>query len=79
MQFRDTPSDLPHAAVASVAAPPRRQWRAAAALAASLLIGVVIGLTDIGETTTLGVASFGSTAFDTETLLSALQIDEDQI
>ncbi len=63
-----------------LAQPPRRQWRAAAALAASLLMGIVIGLTDIAETTTLGVASLGGTsASDTETILSALQLDEDQI
>lgn len=65
---------------------PKRQWPAAAALAASLVMGMMIGLTDIGQTTTLGVASLaGAPASDTEVVLSTLQIDslnmldEDQI
>ena len=64
---------------------PRRQWQAAAALAASLMMGIVIGLTDVGQSTTLGVTSLAGasqSASDTELVLSALQIDgidEDQI
>jgi hypothetical protein len=49
-------------------------------------MGIVIGLTDIAQTTTLGVASLtGAPASDAEIVLSALQIDslnvldEDQI
>ena len=68
------------------AARPRRQWPAAAALAASLLMGMAIGLTDVAQTTALGVASLTSApASDTEVVLSALQLDnlnvldEDQI
>lgn len=76
----------------AIGEPPRarsrawRQWPAAAALAASLLMGMAIGLTDVAQTTTLGVASLtGPSATDTEVVLSALQIDnlnlldEDQI
>jgi hypothetical protein len=76
--------------------PPRRtarhpqpqgwRWQPAAALAASLLIGIAIGLTDTAQTTTLGLASLtGAPASDTEVVLSALSndslnvLDEDQI
>lgn len=61
-------------------------WRAAAALAASLLMGVAIGLTDLGQTTTLSFASLSEVpASDTDVVISAVQydtlnaIDEDQI
>lgn len=76
------------AGLAARSAPPteRRQWRAAAALAASLLIGMAIGLTDVAQTTTFGVASLTTaSASDTDAVLSSLQIDslnvldEDQI
>ena len=61
-------------------------WRAVAALAASLFLGVAIGLTDLGMTTTDGFASYvRPTASEAEAVISAVQLDnlnvldEDQI
>lgn len=62
------------------------QWRATAALAASLMLGIAIGLTDVGPDTTLNVTSLlQPSASEAEIVLSGLQIDpfsvvdEDQI
>lgn len=69
-----------------VARPAATSWRPVAALAASLLLGVAIGLTDIAQTTTLGIASLTETAMsEAEVVISAVQLDtlnaldEDQI
>ena len=69
--------------MARSSAPP---WRSVAALAASLLLGVAIGLTDIAQTTTLGIASLTEAAVsEAEVVISAVQVDgfnsldEDQI
>ena len=66
--------------------PADTSWRPAAALAASLLLGVAIGLTDIAQTTTLGIASLTETAMsEADVVISAVQLDtlnaldEDQI
>jgi len=50
-------------------------WRAAAALAASLLVGVAIGLTDIAQTSALALGGSFSAASETEVVLAALQLD----
>ena len=77
---------MPAVARASSVRPPATPWRSAAALAASLLMGVAIGLTDIAQTTTLGIASLTEAAMsEAEVVMSAVQLDtlnaldEDQI
>lgn len=77
---------MPAVARASSVRAPVTPWRSAAALAASLLMGVAIGLTDIAQTTTLGIASLTETAMsEAEVVMSAVQLDtlnaldEDQI
>lgn len=51
-------------------------WRAAAALAASLLMGVAVGLTDLAQTTTLNVASLTDASMsEAEIVISAVQYD----
>ncbi|MDX2157530.1 MAG: hypothetical protein SFW09_13585 [Hyphomicrobiaceae bacterium] len=50
-------------------------WQAAAALAASLLVGVSIGLTDLAPTRALSLASIADRASDADVVLGSLQID----
>ena len=61
-------------------------WQALAALAASLFLGIAIGLTDVAQTTTVGFAPYVTSAgSEAESLISAVQLDnlnvldEDQI
>jgi hypothetical protein len=60
--------------VAAPAALPDR-WRAAAAIAASLVIGIGIGLTDLTPAPPLSLASITSTSGDAEAGFAALPLD----
>lgn len=66
--------------------PERVRWRAATALAASLVLGIALGVSDLAPTSVLGLVSFTEAqAGDAELVLSALQgnglggLDEDDI
>jgi hypothetical protein len=73
---------LPHRARTGQATAPHPQlarrpsrWQPAAALAASLALGVVVGLADLAPTSALSLTSITYTSSDAEMVLASLAID----